>query len=200
MLSIQKNANLNAYVGGTLNHVLTSQFLLFNINSLLRLKRVSFQIQTKKHKKIHYLYLWLLTGQKPHSAKFNVSLKNTSPNNLVKTKAKRQRVQVSLLKRHYSRCLNEVLWEIISKQTHAEKKVWTFQQLDVQLKISAVPLTSKTLVLQALNSYFPNIPLGLRFRFSYSTAFEKIFFLRALKFLASESKLKGLDLFEEDDV
>lgn len=196
MLSVQKNANFNVYVRGTLNHLLTSQFLSFDTNSILRLKNLYLQIQTKKNKKIHYFYLWLLTGQQPHSAKFNVSWKNTSPSNLIKTKTKRQRVQINLPKRHCFRCLNEILWQVISRQTNAEKKVWTYKQLDVQLKILVVPLTSKTLALQALNSYFPNIPLLLQFRFSYATAFEKIFFLRALKLLAPEFKLKGLDSFE----
>ena len=62
--------------------------------------------------------------------------------------------------------------------------------------MSAVPLTQKTLPLQATNSYFPNIPLTLQFRFSYTTAFEKLFFLRALKLLSHDSKLKALDSFE----
>ena len=196
MLSVQKNANLNAYVRGTLTNLFASQFLPSNPDSVLQLKRLYLIIQTKKTKKIHYFYLWLLTGQQPHSAKFNFSWKNTSANQLVKTKAKRQRVQVSLPKKHHFRLLNDILWQIITKQTTAEKKVCTYQQLNVQLKIMAVPLTQKTLILQAFNSYFPNIPLWLQFRFSYTTAFEKLFFLRALKLFSSESKFKGLDSFE----
>ena len=196
MFSTQKNANFNTYVRGTLSHLFASQFLPSHPDSILQLKRLYFIIQTKKTKKIHYLYLWLLTGQQPHSAKFNSSWKNTSPSHLVKAKAKRQRVQISVSKKHHFRLLNDILWQIIAKQTTAEKKVCTYKQLNVQLKIMAVPLTPKTLILQALNSYFPNIPFWLQFRFSYSTAFEKIFFLRALKLFSSESKCKGLDSFE----
>jgi len=73
MFSVQKNANLNAYVRGTLTNLFASQFLPSNPDSVLQLKRLYLIIQTKKTKKIHYFYLWLLTGQQPHSAKFNLS-------------------------------------------------------------------------------------------------------------------------------
>ena len=59
-------------LGWTLSHILTSQFLYIpNIGQKYELKKQELIIQTKKHKKIHYLYLWLLTGQNPPSAKFN---------------------------------------------------------------------------------------------------------------------------------
>jgi hypothetical protein len=60
----------------------------------------------------------------------------------------------------------------------------------------SVPLTQRTLSLQAANSFFPNIPLTLQFRFSYTTAFEKLFFLRSLKLLSREARVKALDIFE----
>jgi hypothetical protein len=45
------------------------------------------------------------------------------------------------------------------------------------------------------NTYFPNIPLALEFQFSNTTAFQKIFFLRALKILSPDPKVPGLDSF-----
>jgi hypothetical protein len=59
-----------------------------------------------------------------------------------------------------------------------------------------VPLTQKTLMLQGSNNYLSYIPLKLQFRFSCTTAFEKLFFLRALKFLSQNPKLKALDSFQ----
>lgn len=200
MFLTQKNANLNTYVQGTLNHLFASQFLPSNPDSILKLKQFSLIIQTKKTKKIHYFYLWLLTGQQPHSAKFNFSQKNTAFNQGVKTKTKKQRVQTNLPQKRYFFLLNDILWHIIAKQTTAEKKICIFQQLNVHLKILVVPLTPKTFVLQTFNSYFPNIPFELQFRFSYTTAFEKLFFLRALKLFSSQPKWRSLDFFEENYV
>ena len=145
---------------------------------------------------MHYFYLWLLTGRRPRSTKFNLSWKNSSQTNFLKTKPKRQRVDVRLKNRYLFSFLQDVLWQIITKQTNAEKKILVFKKLDVQLKMFAVPLTRNTFALQAANSYFPNIPLTLQFRFSCTTAFEKLFFLRALKLLSHASKLKALDSFE----
>jgi len=145
---------------------------------------------------MHYFYLWLLTKRCPRAAKFNLSWKNTSQNSLIKPKAKQQRLETYFRKKkHLFRFLHAILWQIVTKQTNSEKKILAFKRLNVQLKMFAVPLTRSTLKLQAGNSYFPNIPLTLHFRFSYSTAFEKIFFLRTLKFLSLNPKLKSLDFF-----
>jgi len=105
---------------------------------------------------------------------------------------------VKLKNKYLFSFLQNILWQIITKQTNAEKKVLVFEKLNVQLKMFAVPLTQKTLLLQATNNYWPNIPLTLQFRFSSTTAFEKLFFLRALKLLSHDSKLKALDSFEEN--
>jgi hypothetical protein len=191
-----KNTHLDSYVHGTLNNLFASQFLSTNPDSILELKKLFVNIQTKKNKKIHYFYLWLLTGRRPYLAKFNFSWKHTSQNSWVKTKTKRQLVQIRIKEKHSFHFLHEILWQIITKQTHAEKRVCAYKQLDVQLYMIAIPLTQSTLALQALNSYFPNIPLTLQFRFSYATAFQKLFFVRALKLLSHDSKIKGLDLFE----
>ncbi len=59
-----------------------------------------------------------------------------------------------------------------------------------------VSLTQNTLALQGSNNYLSHIPLTLQFRFSCTTAFEKLFFLRALKVLSQDPKLKALDSFE----
>jgi hypothetical protein len=73
MVFYQKNANLNSYLHGVLHNLFASQFLYAQPNAILRLKKLYANIQTKKNKKIHYFYLWLLTGQRPYAAGFNFS-------------------------------------------------------------------------------------------------------------------------------
>jgi len=60
--------------------------------------------------------------------------------------------------------------------------------------IFSAPLTKKTYLLQMKNTYFPTFALGFKFRFSNTTAFQKIFFLRALKVLSSTAKIPALDI------
>jgi len=195
MLSCQKTLSLNSYKSWTLSNLFTSQFIHSTYNDLLFLKKVNLIIHTRKNKKIHYFYLWLLTRQHPYAKKFFLAEKNISlfAQPFLKVKPKRQRIEVFLKKKHTWLVLHEILWEIISKQINAEKTIWTYQQPNLQLTIPFVPLTKSTFFLQASNSYFPSIPLTLIFSFSCTTAFQKIFFLRALKFLSADTKLKILD-------
>ena len=196
MLFCKKKMALNSYVRWTLNSFFTSQFLYFNTNNILRLKRLTCKIATRKNKKIHYFYLWLLTKQTPYSKKFYVAKKNTSMygTTFLNAKSKRQVLEIMLKKKYMWPIIHEILWQIISKQMHAEKAVWAYEQSNVKIKIPFVPLTESTFFLQAKNNYFPNIPLTLKFYFSFTSAFQKLFFLRMLKFLSHDTKVKTLDL------
>jgi len=178
MLFCQKKQNLNSYASWTLSNLFTSQFLHSSYEDLLFLKKANLVIQTRKNKKIHYFYLWLLTRQNPYAKKFFLAEKTISSfaQPFLKVKPKRQRIEVSLKKKHTWLVLHEILWEIISKQINAEKTIWTYRQPNLQLTIPFVPLTKSTFFLQASNSYFPNIPLTLIFSFSCATGFQKIFF------------------------
>ena len=180
-------------MGSVFQHLNTSQFVYATPESCLKLKNLLLKIQTKKQKKIHYMYLWLLTKRIPYSQKFHPSWKNTSSNTLLKTKAKKHCLQVTLPSKNKFAVLYEILMQIISHQTNSEKKIWTFQQRHVQVQVFSVPLTKNTYLLQMKNTYFPNIPLKLQFQFSNTTAFQKLFFLRALKVLSPVSKNSALD-------
>lgn len=196
MLSDEKKTNFNSYVRWTVGNLLASQFLCSSPDSLVRVKGLHVNIQARKNKKIFYFYLWFLTKQHPYSTRFNWARNNLASNNSLQTKPKRQRLEVNLKKKKFFVFLQEILWQIIIKQINAEKKVCTYQKLNVLIKMFGVSLTQKTLTLQGSNNYLSYIPLTLRFRFSCSTAFEKLFFLRALKFLSPDPKLKALDSFE----
>jgi len=193
---MKKKNHFNSYARWTVRNLFASQFLCSSPDSLVRLKRLHVHIQARKNKKIFYFYLWFLTKQHPYSTRFNFARKNVGANNFLQTKPKRQRLEVDIKNKNIFVFLQEILWQVIIKQTNAEKKVWNYQKLNVLIKMFGVSLTQNTLTLQGSNNYLSDIPLTLQFRFSCTTAFEKLFFLRALKFLSQDPKLKALDSFE----
>lgn len=196
MSIIKKKLGLKQYQRTILPNVLTSQFLYSRLQDVPRIKRLRLNIQTKKSKNIHFLYLWLFTGKKPHSRKFNPSWKHSISNPLLKTKAKASRLQVAVRRKKICFLTHQILFQIISKQISQEKRVWRFQGRYIQAVIPAIPLTKATVFLQAKNSFFPNIPLTLHVQCSNATAFQKLFILRALKILSSEQKIKKLDMID----
>ena len=105
-------------------------------------------------------------------------------------------MQVAIHSKNKFSVIQEILFAIIAHQINYEKKIWNFQHQHIQILIPAAPLTRSTIFLQAKNSYFPNIPLSLHIKFSNTTAFQKLFILRALKILTSMQQIKNLDLIE----
>jgi hypothetical protein len=194
-MSYSKNRTLKQYTQGIFQHLLSSQFVYPMPEEFVQLKRLRLKIQTRKQKKIHYMYLWLFTRKIPYLRKFRPSWKNTSRNILLKTKAKSHSLQVTISSKNKFAILYEILMQMISKQTNSEKQIWNFQHQNVQAMIFAVPLTERTYSLQMKNTYFPSIPLVFQFQFSNTTAFQKLFFLRALKILSPVSKIPALDSF-----
>jgi hypothetical protein len=190
-----KNRTLKQYNLGVFQHILTSQFVYRLCEECTRLQRLRLKISTQKQKKIHYMYLWLLTKKTPSVRKFYPSWKNTSSNILVKAKTKKYCLQVTMLPKDKFALLHELLMQMISKQTNSEKPIWTFHQHNIQVMVFAAPLTTNTALLGMNNMYFPTIPVVFQFRFSKTTAFQKLFFLRGLKLLSPTSKLGGLDSF-----
>jgi len=188
-----KNMILKQYTSGVFQYLLTSQFVYQTPENCMTLKNLRFKIQTRKQKKIHYMYLWLLTKKIPYLHKFYPSWKNNSSNIFLKPKAKKYTLEVNILSKHKFEILHQVLMQIISTQINSEKPVWTFHQRHLSAIIFSAPLTKNTSLLQMKNTYFPSIPLSFQFHFSKTTAFQKLFFLRALKFLSFSAKIPALD-------
>jgi len=68
-----KNVTLKQYNWSIFQHLLTSQFVYMTPENCIELKNLRLKIQTKKQKKIHYMYLWLLTRKIPYLQKFHPS-------------------------------------------------------------------------------------------------------------------------------
>lgn len=195
MLTAQKNLTFQSYVRWAFHSISTSQFLYFQTNNLLRLRALTCSIQHRKSKKLHYFYLAFLTQQVPYGQKFYLTDKNKALHGVpfAKTKVKKQFLQVTLKPKKQAAVLREILTHIIAKQANVEKAVWTYHQAKIRIQIPFVPLTPKTWRLQAKNSYFPDFSLKLQFDLPFSTAFEKLFFLRMFKFLSPVPKVKNLE-------
>lgn len=196
MFPYKKNLALEQYQKTISTHVFTSHFVYFSLQEVPRVRRLRLNIETKKSKKVHSLYLFLLTGQIPYTRKFYPSWKNSNSHAFLKPKATTHRVQVCVRPTNKFRILSEILTQIIPKQLTHETRIWRFQEAKMLVLVPMASLTKSTVYLQAKNNYFPNFPLTLHFTLSDTTAFQKLFFLRISRIITSEHKLKGLDFIE----
>ena len=57
MMPYPKNVTLKQYTLGIFQHFLSSQFVYRATEEFIQLKRLRLKIQTRKQKKIHYIYL-----------------------------------------------------------------------------------------------------------------------------------------------
>jgi hypothetical protein len=192
MFKVQNKVRLKKYTNSILKNLLSSQFVYNDLNLLPRIQAIRIQIQSKRRKNVYFFFLWLLTNQRPYARKFNRSQK-TFVNSLIKTKPKLFRLHSQMSSKRIYVLLQEFLFELISIQLNYEKKIWRFADNCIELKIPTVVLTQRISILFATNNYFPEIPLKVRLYWSRSSAFERIFFLRALKVLTSTQRITALD-------
>jgi len=149
MFPYKKNLALEQYQKTISTHVFTSHFVYFSLQEVFRVRRLRLNIETKKSKKVHPLYLFLLTGQLPYTRKFYPSWKNSNTHAVLKPKAAINRVQVSVRPANKFIILNEILTQIIPKQLNSEKRIWRFQEANMQVLIPTASLTKSTAFLQA---------------------------------------------------
>ena len=69
---MKKILQLHRYYNKTLNHIFNSQFVADNIKEVPKLNRFALSIESKKIKKTHYLFIYLLTNKKGHMIKYNI--------------------------------------------------------------------------------------------------------------------------------
>lgn len=196
MFPYKKNLALEQYQKTISTHVFTSNFVYLSLQEIPRVRRLRLNIETKKSKKVHPLYLFLLTGQVPYTRKFYPSWKNSNSHAFLKPKAAIHRVQVCVRPKTKFIILSEILTQIIPKQLTHETRIWHFQEAKMLVLVPMASLTRSTAHLQAKNSYFPNFSLTLHFTLSDTTAFQKLFFLRMWRIITPENKFNGLDLIK----
>jgi hypothetical protein len=125
-----------------------------------------------------------------------LSWKNKGSNSaLLRVKARKHYLHVAIRPVNQWTNLHEILEQIIASQLSAEKRIWTFKNNQLQVLIPMAPITLKTRLVQAKNSYFPTISLRLCFTWNGISAFQKLLFLRIFRILNRELKIKGFDLF-----
>jgi len=199
MLPYPKKLTFAKYSHEFLPLILSSEFSYLTPNNLPTIQRLRINIYTKRAKRIHSFYLWLLTGQKPFRKKFHLSQtrrKRSSSKSLQRKKIKSKHVQITIQSGNTFFVLRELLFSIVTKQMNYEKPIWRFRQKDIQLSIPIAPLTYSTVRLKTKNNYFPNIFLRVGLTFSPSTAFQRLFLAKALKLIHTKPQLKGLETFE----
>ena len=196
MLPYSKKLTFEKFSNEFLPLILSSEFLYLTPNRIPTICRLRINIYTKRVKRIHSFYLWLLTGQKPFRKKFHPSQTRHSSRFSQRKKTRSKHIQLTIQSSNAYFVLRELLFNITSKQMNYEKPIWRFRHKDIQLSIPITPLTRSTVRLKTKNNYFPNIFLRLGLTFSPSTAFQRLFFVKALKLIHAKPQIKGLDTFE----
>lgn len=196
MLPDKKNYALRQYQKTGLTQIFTSNFVYSNLENIPRVRRLRLNVETKKSKKAHSLYLFLLTGQIPYTKKFYPSWKNSTSQAFLKPKKATHRVQVCVNPANRSIILSEIITQLIPKQLTNETPIWRFQGDKMIVVVPMASLIRNTGLLQGKNNYFPNFSLMLHLTFPKMTAFQKLFFIRVSRIIASQQKIPGLDLFE----
>jgi hypothetical protein len=196
MFPYKKNLALEQYQKTIFTNIFTSNFVYSNIQEIPRVRRLRLNIKTKKSKKVHSLYLFLLTGQIPYIRKFYPSWKNSNSQASLKPKKLTDRVQICVRPRNKLKILSEIVTQLITKQLPHETRIWRFQGAKMLILVPMASLMKSTASLQGKNNYFPNFPLTMQITFPNMTAFQKLFFIRSLRIVTAEQKIKGLDLFE----
>lgn len=185
-------SQIKQYKNKILTNVLSSQFIYSSIHQKCELKKQELIIQSKKKKKIHYLYLFLTANKRPFAKKHYTFSKNlTKKNSSGKLKSIDWHVEIK--KDKFYQSLYRILFEIIPYQTNAEKKILKLQQKHLDLIINFAPLTAQTLRLKPLNGYLSDIPLLWRLKWTNSSLFQKIFILKHLQILNSDVNFKHLE-------
>ncbi len=196
MFPYQKNFALEQYQKTIFTHIFTSNFVYPDLQNIPSIRRLRLNIETKKSKKAHALYLFLLTGQIPYTRKFYPSWKNSNSQAFLRPKKATHRVQVCARPAQKLIMLSEIITQLIPKQLTNETRIWRFQEDKMMIFIPIASLIRSTIFLQAKNNYFPNFSLILHITFPNMTAFQKLFFIRISRIITSQQKIKGLDLFE----
>lgn len=75
---MQKFSQIKQYQNTIFTNILSSQFVYSSTNQKCEFKAQELILQNKKTKKIHYLYLFLTTNQRPYAKKYYISQKNSN--------------------------------------------------------------------------------------------------------------------------
>jgi hypothetical protein len=190
MLSLQ----LKQYTNKVLTNVLSSQFVYSSIQEHPQLKKQQLIINSKKRKKTHYLYLFLMTTKRPYAKKYYIGWKSSSQKqNLVQSKPKTVSWHVEIPTNKIFDLLGKILFNIIPTQTDYEKPILNSHQHQLDVIIPYAPLTIHTIGLQSRNSYMTDIPITWRWQWNNISLFQKIFILRHFKVI-NQPNLKRLEI------
>ena len=194
---MQSFSQIKQYQNLILSNILSSQFVYSALNQKCELKKQELLIQSKKTKKIHYLYLFLTTNKRPYAKKYYVSQKNSNKKNrVVKTRSKAVTWKVEIQPKKFYEIFYRMLFQIIPFQNNSEKKILKIQEKSLDLIIHYAPLTSRTIGLKSKNSYISDIPLIWRLKWTKSSLFQKVFILKHFKVLNENISFKRLESLE----
>jgi len=187
-----KDIQLNRYYTKTLRHIFSSQFVLQNINNIPKFSNFILSSEPKKIKKTHYMFIYLLSGEKKaHIIKFKVPAKLKKQFLRIK---KQHKLICRLSRRKIQKVLNQILFNILPELYTSEKKTLQINQSTVKILIFQTPLIKQSLALKSRSGYLTTIPLSLNFHFPHTSLYQKIFLLRMMG-LYSTFPTKYLDKF-----
>lgn len=139
-------------------------------------------------KKIHFLYLYLLTKYIPYAHKFYFSskLKSFIRRSTGHRSRKSSYLSIFIKKRQTINFLNKLLGSIFSLQRKSEYSIYQVNGHIIDLVIDNVPPTIETNQLQISHWYANPISMYIRLEFKSCSLFQKLFLIRSWKLMTTE--------------
>lgn len=189
MIKLQQRKYFDYYF----SHLLTSQFISKSSKDLPKLKNVfmTSNKQSWRTKKIHFLYLFLITKVLPQVDKVYLSSKARSlPVN--RNDKENRCLKVIVQKRNQYSFTNNIFVDLSTFQQKLEYSIYNVHEDMVDLVLINPSLTFNTSLLQSNNFYRSQLSFNLHLLFSNCSFFEKLFLLRSWKFIKREN-ISGLE-------
>jgi hypothetical protein len=177
---------LKKYYLGHFTGFLSSQFIFSSLESLPRLKSISYSIRGGKSNSTAFLYLFGLANKIPYLSFQHKTIVHKARFKLV-NKSRQIKLNTLLTHTRLFPALSTFLFSIIPIELPTQNKRFKVLPRGIKLILENPPLMWKTYKLQSLQQYIHLLPLTVFFSFKKATLFQKFYILRFLKILKKQS-------------
>lgn len=192
---------LSQFHAQTFTSMLTSKFVYNRLDEVPQSFDVQLRIRKKKLLSTHYLYLYLLTGNKPYVKKYVTGKgKHQAGKKSTETKAHTSlSIEVNLEGGKALPTLQRLLFDVIPEQSINEQSAITVDQSKVVLHVVSATLTNETKKLKSANNYIDEFGFDVQFQFPVDSLYQRIWMLKSLRLLDDSDAVPNLDYDKEEE-
>jgi len=187
---MKKYNQFQQYYKKTFTNCLLSKFIYKNLQVIPKKINIGIKIVKKSIDATEFLYLFLLTQQKPYVEKepkiIGFKAKNNRNKFLKIEKKIMQELKVNFKKdRRGFFFISKIVFDIIPRQFRMEKTIIhpVYTKTSINLNLGQALLLKETLKLKSKHNYFSEFELQFEFKFNQKSIYEKIFSLKHFGFL-----------------